>query len=181
MTIDPGTGAIALPNGVAIDAGLTQSTFHGGPMFAQARADAAGVSPWMHYHIPGGLLDGNPLLVDLLFYDEMLVTVTVTIDLYPPGPKDWSNYSLDVEATTKDAHDQLLRRSLGEPSESCAIPTGGFSATQATLAQPHTWTRPWGSAWSGHDTKGGGTFLMVHYGNRREEANRAFRERGRKA
>jgi len=172
MTIDPDTGAIAFPSGFAADAGLTQSAFRAGPAFAHARVDEAGVRPWIHYRLPGGELDGHPLLIDVLFHAELLVTVTVAADLYPPGPKDWSNYSLDVEAATKDFHDQLLTRLLGEPTESPARPRGHFSESQATLARPHTWRLPWGTVWSGHDAKGGGTYLALTYGNRRDEAGR---------
>jgi hypothetical protein len=177
--IDPGTGAVTFPNGVAIDASLTQDAFRASAIFAQARADTVGVPPWIHYHFSGGHLEGKELLVSLLYYDQMLVSVNVAADLYPPGPKDWSNYSLDVEAATKDFHDRLLTRLLGSPTESPEMSSGGFSAAQATLARPHRWRLPWGSVWSGHDTKGGGTSVMVQYGNRNEEANRLFRERRR--
>ena len=177
MTIDPDTGAIAFPSGFAADAGLTQSAFRAGSAFAHARVDEAGVRPWIHYRLPGGELDGHPLLIDVLFHAELLVTVTVAADLYPPGPKDWSNYSLDVEAATKDFHDRLLEGQLGAPAESPAVSAAGLTPAQATLARPRRWAFAWGAVSSVHDTKGGGTFLMVQYGDRRAEAERAFRAR----
>jgi hypothetical protein len=172
MHIDPNTGAVTFPNGFAVGADLTQDAFRDSAMLAQARTDPAGVPPWMHYHFSGGQLEGKELLASLLFYDQMLVSVTVTADLYPPGPKDWSNYSLDVEAATKEFHDRLLTRLLGSPTESPEMSAAGFTRAQATLARPQTWVLPWGSVWSGHDTKGGGTSVMIHHGNRREEAMR---------
>jgi hypothetical protein len=177
MHIEPGTGAVTFPNGLAVGADLTRDAFRDGVIFPHARADAVGVPPWMHYHFSGGQLEGKELLASLLFHDQMLVSVSVTADLYPPGPKDWSNYSLDVEAATKEFHDRLLTRLFGSPTESPAMSAAGFSAAQATLARPLNWVLPWGSVWSGHDTKGGGTSVMIHYGNRREEAVKASRAR----
>jgi hypothetical protein len=176
MHIDAHSGAITLPNGFAVTANLTQAAFRESEMFAHARAEQAGTLPWIHYQFSAGHLEGKELLVNLQFYDQMLVSVSVTADLYPPGPKDWSNYSLDVEAATKDFHDRLLERQLGA-AESPQVSAARLTPTQAALARPRNWAFAWGAVASIHDTKGGGTFILVQYGNRREEADRAYRER----
>lgn len=173
MNVDRQTGAVTLPNGWSAGPSLTQEGFRAGEMFPGARS-GGGVPPWIHYRFSGGRLDGKELLVSLCFYDETLVSLSVTADHYPPGQRDWSNYSLDVEAATKDFHDRLLEGQLGEPTDSPEFSMGGLSEAQATLARPHRWVFPWGKVLSSHDQKGGGTSIVVLYGNRQEEALRAF-------
>ena len=105
----------------------------------------------------------------------MLVDVRVTADLYPPGPKDWSNYSLDVEAATKQFHDRLVERTLGSPSDGGSwrrLPEG-----QPTLERPIGWRFTWGRASSHHNSRGGGTYITISYGDRKEEANKAYGRR----
>jgi hypothetical protein len=177
MHIDAHSGAVTLPDGFVVTATLTRDAFRQSETFANARADHAGTPPWIHYQFNAGRLDGKELLVNLQFHDQVLVSVSVTVDLYPPGPKDWSNYSLDVEAATKDFHDRLLERQLGEPAEPPQVSSAHLTPARATLARPRNWAFAWGAAASVHDTKGGGTFIMVQYGNRREEADRIDRER----
>lgn len=174
MNVDRQTGAVTLPNGWSAGPSLTQEGFRSGEMFPGARG-GGGVPPWIHYRFSGGRVEGKELLVSLCFYDEMLVSLSVTVDHYPPGPRDWSDYSLDVEAAAKDFHDRLLEDLLGGPTESSELSTNGLTEAQATLARPRRWILPWGKVLSSHDQKGGGTAIIVLYGDRQEEANRLFR------
>jgi len=153
MQIDLQNGTVTLPNGVAIEPGLTQDDFRASAMFAQVRNQRAGAGHWMNHDFPGGQLDGKELLVSLCFYDQILVSVDVTADLYPPGPRDWSNYSLDVEAATKEFHDRLLEQMLGKPTRSDRFSSVDLSSRQATLAQPKTWELTWARC-SQHTTPG---------------------------
>lgn len=177
MHIDPQTGTVGLPNGYSVDPSLTQDGFRASALFSQARSQDHGTWPWIHYHFSGGHLEGKELLVSLCFYDQVLVYLSMTADLYPPGPKDWSTYSLAVEAAIKDFHDRLLEQTLGKPSRSDQLPYGELPAAQATLAHPHIWELPWGTVHSAYDSKGGDTSIIVKYGNRHDEANKAFRAR----
>lgn len=102
---------------------------------------------------------------------------TVPEDLYPPGPKDWSRYSLEVEAKTKQFHDRLLEGMFGKPSKGGSFLLGRLPEGPETLERALSWRFPWGAVCSGHDSKGGGTYITVSYGNRHEEASKAYRRR----
>jgi len=173
--IDPTDGALALPNGNTISPTLTQTEFREGPVFQAASPHDYGTHPWIHFNFKGGLVEGKPLLVSLCYYDQLLVMVSLTVNLYPPGPADWSNYSLEVEAATKTFHDQLLVGQFGKPTHTVDMSPGHLKAAQATLARSNEWRFNWGSVFSGHDSKGGGTSIVVRYGDRLEEANAAYR------
>ena len=173
MHIDPRNGTVTLPNGCAVAASLTQDAFRAGDLFAHARDEGHGAPPWIRYRLAAGRLEGHELLVTLCFHDQTLVHLSLTADLYPPGPRDWSTYSLDVEAATKDFHDRLVEKLLGPPTRTDRLSPGGLTPAQATLACPHWWTFPWGTIVSGHDSKGGSTLVTVRYGDRHEQATSA--------
>ena len=177
MKIDSQTGAIELPNGLSIDAALTQDEFRGLPVFALSQAHDYGTAPWIHYSFSGGFLEGNEVLASLCFFDQMLVHTSLTVDLYPPGPKDWSRYSLDVEAQTKDFHDRLLKQMFGKPTRITSLKFRRLPPGQQTLDQPRSWNFSWGGVSSCHDSKGGGTSVIVRYGDRQEKANWAYNRR----
>ena len=115
--------------------------------------------------------------MSLSFYDQMLVSTHMTVDFYPPGPKDWSNYSLDVETATKQRHDAVLEEILGKPTESDRLAGVNLDAAHEPLARPLMWDFPWGTVRSSYDFKGGGTYIIVSYGNRHEEATQEYRKR----
>jgi hypothetical protein len=121
------------------------------------------------------MLEGRDLLTSLCFYDQTLLCVELTTTLLPPGERDWSHYSLDVEAATKEFHDQVLEQTLGNPSRSRRMPVGDLRSNRSTLARPLTWIFRWGKVMSFHDSIGGGTYIRVSYGNRLEQACRAYR------
>jgi hypothetical protein len=177
MNIDQMNGTIDLPCGLSIGPDLSQDGFRKSPFFLAARSDAYGTMLSFHYHFSGGRLDGKEFLTNLCFYDQLLIRMDLTADCYPPGPRplDWSTYSLEVEAATKRFHDDLLERILGRPSK---IINGGVQPplpdSQATLGRLYSWQFSWGRVSSYHDSRGGGTYITVRYGNRREKANRAY-------
>ncbi len=163
-------GTICLPNGIVIGAGLTQDAFRDAPNFANAKSQDCGTPPWIHYHISGGSIDGRELAVSLCFYDQTLVSVDLSVDLYRPGPRSWTTYDLATEAATKDFHDCLLESIFGEAANGASFHAGRVSKDKAILNRPVSWSFPWGKVWSLHDPKGGGTSITVSYGNRHAAA-----------
>jgi hypothetical protein len=177
LNIDPRDGLVKLPNAYVITAHLTQDGFRAGECFAAATVRDVGTRPFIHYHFACGEVEEKQLLANLIFYDQMLLSMELTADLYPPGPKDWSNYSLEVEAATKRFHEDLLRRMLGEPSICRPISHSQRPPELSTLDQPCSWRFPWGKVDSFHDDRSGGTFICISYGDRLEEANSVYRSR----
>src|SRR5437588_616520 len=175
MHIDQLDGTVSLPNGFSISPGLSQDAFRAGPAFTNARSRDYGTLPWIHYHFFDGQVDGKDLLASLCFYDQLLVWVSLSADLYPPGPKAWLTYSLEVEAATKQFHDRLLERMFGKPSERGRVFLPRAPEDDRALQQWLCWRFPWGRVWSSHDFKGGGTDITVTYGNRRDAAGKAYR------
>src|SRR5262245_52106761 len=106
MHIDQQSGTITLPNGASISSALTQNEFRTTPEFAHAQSHDCGTLPWIHYQFGGGQIAGKDLLARVCFYDQLLVDVTLAVDHYPPGPRDWSHYSLEIESETKHFHDR---------------------------------------------------------------------------
>jgi hypothetical protein len=178
MFIDRDSGTVTLPNGYSVGPSLSQEGFRAGEMFGRAKSRDCGTLPWIHYDFSGGNVEGKELLVSVCFYDQMLVSLDITADLYPPGAKDWSNYSLDVEATTKEFHDRLLEQALGKPTRTDRLSMSNLTPTQTMLARSLMWKFRWGSVVSEHDQRGSGTSIFVSYGNRHEEASKTYRLRG---
>jgi hypothetical protein len=177
LHIDRRDGLVTLPNGFVIGAHLSQDEFCSSEWFAGATMRDVGTCPFIHYQFSCGDVEGKPLLTNLCFYDQMLLSIDLEADLYPAGAKDWSDYSLEVEAATKRFHDDLLRRMLGEPASYGMASNSQRKPSQAILDAPYTWSFPWGNVGSYHDQKGGGTFIKISYGNREEEASKAYRAR----
>lgn len=167
-------GAVAFPDGTAVRAETTRARFLATAAGRAAREYDRGTRPWMHHAFAAGEVEGKPLLVNACFYDELLVNLTMTADLEPGKAKDWSNYSLDAEAATKRFHDAILEAMLGPATTRTRLGIDRFTVAQATLAEPAKWVYPWGKVVSGHDLKGGGTSIVVDYGDRNEEANRDY-------
>jgi len=174
LDIDPQDGTIRLPNGFAIGAGMTQDAFRASSIFAEAKSESHGTPPWIQYNLPGGQLEGKAILVSLSFYDEMLVSVDLTADLYPPGPKSWDTYSEETEGATEKFHDRLLEYFFAGSARGERFDANPRSGDKAPLKN---WAFPWGEARSTHDSRGGGTFIIVAYGNRQAEAAKAYQAR----
>lgn len=172
--IDPADGAIRFPDGAGLGVDTTQDAFLASPPGRDARPHDYGTRPWLHQRFTAGAVEGKSLLVNACFYEQMLVYVGITADLEPGKAKDWSNYSLDTEAATKRFHEALLEPMLGPPTERMSLGIDRFTREQATLAEPAAWAFAWGKVTSAHDLKGGGTSIVVSYGNRLEEANLAY-------
>jgi hypothetical protein len=177
IEINADNGTIILPNEYLVSPSLTQEAFRNGEMFSHAQSRTAGTPPWIHYSFSGGSVTKRNLLVSLCFYEQMIVSMNMTVDFYPPGPKDWSDYSLDVETATKQFHDALLEEILGKPTESDRLAGIDLDLAHETLAKPLKWDFPWGIVRSSYDFKGGGTFIIVSYGNRQEEATQEYWQR----
>jgi hypothetical protein len=174
IDINRDNGTILLPNRYLISPSLTRDSFQNSEMFSRVQCRNPGTISWIHYSFPGGKVSGRNLLVSLCFYDQGIIDAHMTVDMYPPGPKDWSDYSLDLEAAAKKLHDNLLEKILGKPVELDLLPNMNLNAGHECLARPLKWVFPWGIVRSAHDFKGGGTYMIVSYGNRREEAAKAY-------
>jgi len=173
--IDFREGFVMLPNGCVLSPHLSQDEFRASKWFAAATERDVGTRPFVHYGFSCGDVDGKELLANLIFYDQMLLSIELETAEYAPEARDWSNYSLEVEAATKDFHEILLRRMLGKPTSCTAITHTKCPPSQVTLYQPCRWRFSWGEVGSFHDQKGGATFISIKYGNRVEEANQAYR------
>ena len=88
-----------------------------------------------------------------------------------------NSYSLAVETATKQFHDAMLQEMLGKPTDSELLPGHLPDSAHEPLARPLKWVFPWGTVRSCHDFKGGGTYIRVSYGNRKEEATEAYNRR----
>ena len=174
IDINADNGTIILPNQYAFSPSLTQEEFCNGGMFGNAQSKTYGTFPWIHYRFSGGKLSGRNLLVNLCFFDQVIVSATMSVNLYPPGAADWSHYSLDVEAAAKQFYDAMLQEILGAPADSQLLANMNLDAAHECLARPLLWVFPWGTVRSAHDFKGGGTYIMVSYGNRKEEASKLY-------
>lgn len=135
VRIDQRNGTLELPNGHVVRPSLSKDEFLRSEMSQQARAQEYGTPPWIHFRFAGGTVGGRELLVSLCFYDQVLVCVIVAADLYPPGPKDWSRYSLEIEADIKRFHDSILRN-VRRSNESRPATNRRFFAEQRGLG-PH--------------------------------------------
>lgn len=169
-------GTVSFPNGAAIGGSTTQRTFRLTPVFSDAQCKDNGTLPFVYFQFSGGKFRGKELLVLVYFYGELLVSISISADLYPEGNWDWSHYSLDVQAETKSFHDSLLESMLGPPTRKFMQPNQD-EGVLSTLHQPLQWEFDWGSVHSGHDWNGGGTSIAISYGNRREETSKVYQGR----
>jgi len=172
LSINPATGELALPIGASISPDTTRDAFASDPVFAGAR-NAGGAPPYLTLSFDAGELDHRPLLARVTFYEQTLLSISLTIDVYEKGAT-WDDYSFESEAGTKLLHEALLTRLLGEPTHRDHRFAFGKSKAEAILAQPVTWEFEWGRAVSSHDSKGGGTYITLAFGDRMNEARRAY-------
>ena len=176
MFIDPTNGTVTLPIGFVIDADLTQDAFRSTRLGTTARDWDCGTLPFMHYSFSGGTVEEHELLASLCFYDQDLLKLSLTVNLYPPEHQgDWAHYSLQVEAETKVLHERILTRVLGKPTSQLSL-SNSKPQEFAVLDCAIWWTYRWGTIGSHYDSKGGGTFIAIKYGDREEKANAAYRK-----
>jgi hypothetical protein len=177
LSISPSNGTVNLPNGISISADLTQAELLDSGSFGTATARDNGTLPWIFYSFSAGEIDQHPLLAQICFYDQLLVSVDLCANLYAPGELSWSNYSLDVESAIKSFHDELLTNMLG----ACSVKDGYRSQfvpeSQRNLFETRTWNFPWGKVHSTHDDRGGSTMIFVQYGDRRDDCAAKYRSK----
>jgi hypothetical protein len=140
--IDRHDGTVRLSNGFAIAAGLTRDAFQASSVFAAARRMDSGAMSWTEYRLAGGEIDGKPISATVTFSGQMLLSVNLTADLYPPGPKSWDTYSDTTEAATKDFRDRLLEYLFTDPVRSERFHIERFSEDEAILDRPVNWPFP---------------------------------------
>ncbi len=172
--IDPRNGLVTLPNGSMLSVHLSQDEFRAGKWFEDAKMTNMGTPPFVYYDYSGGEVGGKKLLVRLFFYDQMLLSIELTVWFKSAEAGDSSNYPVSVELATKRFHEELLRNMLGKATHSSKRPSQ-LPASQARLDQACIWQFGWGAVGSYHDPRGGGTFIQINYGNRDKEANKAYR------
>lgn len=158
MNIDKHTGAITLPNGLTIEPRISLDELRErGQQLTPPAHPASGQT------FRAGEVDGKPLLVQLVLHKGELDHISMSVDLYPPGPRDWSQWSLEMESQIKLFHDALLRRLLGEPTRITPLPGYKLHDPPRTIDMPEAWDFPWGTITSAHDFKGSGTYIIVRY------------------
>jgi hypothetical protein len=172
--IDPRDGLVTLPIGCVLSVHLSQNEFRSGKWFEDAKMTDMGTQPFVYYDFSGGEVAGKKLLVRLYFYDQMLLSIELTVCFKSAEAGDCSNYPANVEVATKRFHEELLGNMFGKPTHWSKRPSQ-LPPSQATLDQACMWQFAWGIVGSYHDPKGGGTFIQIKYGNRHEEANKAYR------
>jgi hypothetical protein len=170
--IDPENGCVHLPSGGVISPDLTLDTFEADSSFAKDKTISSGV-PWWGYGFSGGLIDGREFLVSIHFYNQLLLSVDLTVSHYPP---DAIHVSEKIEAAAKDFHDRLLEQLLGQPSKTTVAPSS-FTDTYPTLNRSLEWVFPWGSVASIFIGQSCSSLMLVRYGNRFEEADELDRQR----
>ena len=177
MKIDPINGKVTFPNGCSIGSDCTQDEFRGSALGADARSWDCGTLPWIHYDFKAGEIEDHDLIVRLCFYDQLLVSIDLTICLYQPDQRDWLHYSLDTEAAQKALHERILCEQFGKSSTKATRSSNRFPGKRSTLNESVVWGFKWGKVSSCHDSKGGGTFIQVRYGDRLERSAAAYRSR----
>jgi hypothetical protein len=163
--IDPASGFINLPAGGVISPDLTLKAFEKNTSWANKKTITSGV-PWWSYLFPGGSVDGKKLLVSVHFYDQLLLSVDLTVSHYDQDQKD---LSVKIEADTKNFHDRLLERIFGRPDKIVVSPSSS-PHRYPELDRSLSWSFPWGSVASLYDGRSCSSFMVVGYGDRREEA-----------
>jgi hypothetical protein len=121
-----------------------------------------------------GLVDGKALLSSVHFYDQLLLSVDLTVSHYPLDIKQLSE---KIEAAAKDFHDRLLERLLGPPSRIIDSPSS-FPKNYPALDRSLEWSFPWGTVSSVFVGQSCSSPMLVRYGNRGEEAYQLDRRRG---
>jgi hypothetical protein len=174
--IDQKDGTIRLPNGFAIGAGLTKDAFQASDVFNAAKRLDSGAVQWTEFRLAGGELDAKNVSATLIFSGQMLLSVNLTADLYPPGPKSWDTYSSRTEAATKDFHDHLLNYLFTDLVRGERFHVEHLSEDEAILNRPLNWQFPWGRVGSFHDPRSNETYIDVSYGNRYAEAVKALQD-----
>lgn len=169
LQINLNSGAVYLPIGFVIESTLSQDDFLKTPIAEHVIRQDDGARPWGHFWFSGGTEDGRELLVGLSYSGQELAYITIAAQFYAEDVRDWSDYSLDLEAETKRFHDSLLEKILGTPSTIGHVQGICNTDVPEILYQPLFWKFPWGSVLSGHDGKGGGTSIRVEYGKQRKE------------
>ena len=159
IRIDPQTGAVSLPVGVALDRSWTKDAFRNASDI-EIRTSRTGAAPWIHFDFDGGDVDGNALLGTATFHDQELTSITLSVSLYPPEATGWEHWSVETETAMKELHDALLTAQLGQPTE--RLSTGQTGVAQA-LATTLVWVLPRCEVRSMHDSRGGGTSFRIRY------------------
>jgi hypothetical protein len=170
MDIDPQDGTVRLSNGCLIGPGLTRGDFEAQPIFGAATLEYSANPPWSHYRVPGDVTDGKRVSVTVYFYGQVLVSVDISANLYPPGAIGWEHYSDGIEAATKDFHDGLLQHLFSKHANAASFHAPQLSQDLAILKRPVTWPFHWGRVISQHDSRSSTTNIVLWYGDRFAEA-----------
>ncbi len=173
MKIAPQTGEVTLQNGFIFDASLTQTAFE-----AQKFHDPARVynhrTPWFYHPFVAEKPEGHPLILNLCFYQNVLVSFELTLNLYPEGAK-WSNFSYAREERTQELHIRLVKDWFGAPHKTKRV--NSVPQECSALAEALLYDFEWGVAWCGYDERSGGTRVVVRYTKNDEWARQDYQSR----
>jgi hypothetical protein len=159
LSIDASNGSVDLPNGYRVFPNLTEQAFRASAIGQAARIREPGSRGWRWYHFSGGQIDRKNLSTSLSFHDERLDRIELTVDFSPPGPRNWSNYSHDIERQTKGFHDRILDQLLGRPR---------LRERLLACFRPRAleWVYQWGRVGSFLGDRGGSAFISIRYSER---------------
>jgi hypothetical protein len=96
--------------------------------------------PWHSWKLSGTYLSASIPFVVILYYHGEKLSLVETCHSDPKFGTSWSDYTIEKEMQRKESHDRWLDTCLG-----------------------HERTYSWGRVASVHDSKGGGTTIMVRY------------------
>ena len=174
--IQSADGTVTLPSGQAIGASLMHRTFKETGLYEISRT-LTGDAGYTHYLFSAGTMDSKPWTAVVRFFNELLVNVDLSVNLYDPDKWVGKQFDLDVEAETKRYQERLLIACLGSPEVS-SIPQAHakeLSDQQRLLAVPVTWKYRWGHVLSSHDFNRNSTWIRVTYSSRTEKKFARFK------
>jgi hypothetical protein len=160
MKIDARTGQVTLPDGFVFDSTLTQTDFESQKLHDPAQVKSPG-TPWTYFPFSAGEIEGHPLSATLCFYHDKLVSFSFQIELTPPGPKSWDNFSFEVEERMQKLHAGLFQGWFGKPHRITKM--GSVDKEFPALGKVLHYNFGWGSAYCGYDERSGGTEASLRF------------------
>ena len=161
-----------IPNGLVITTEWTKTEFENSLYFRGARPYDHGTLPFQWFRLAAGLLEGHELWIQLCFYKDVLASFHASVNFYPTNAAGWENFSLEIESQSKAFHDRLLQNQLGKPHQRISSPTSEDHPILDTSIEYHY---KWGTVWSGYDSRGGSSSIVIQYGSRLEDAQKDYR------
>ena len=153
LTLDPDTGAIRLPDGIAIDGTTTGGEVeeivlgHGGTTGTTRR--------YLRFVVRDP--DGASWIITPFFQDS--APDVVHLFRCEPGERttgDWKDWTPEAEYERRDRHDEWLRAQLGRSWRKARVKRHPEGETRRFT---------WGEAYSGYDPRSAASTIVISWGN----------------